>query len=223
MAAIQISVTCDRALATHLALELGGTWNRINLRFHEFSFDDAERLLRQAAGAFRGAGAQVPCAAHVKWDEEAESMLKWVALAWTRAWGGGAPEAPDAGAQAAFEAAFEAASEAATEAASEAAAEAASKPPYEPPHKLGGAPRPASSPAPRVGPRAAGPRVGPRAEQLLRTARQYIAAHGAAPDFSSDKPAAKARAHNYIRSVTAAPNAPDDVVEEVRRALAAQG
>jgi hypothetical protein len=54
--------------------------------------------------------------------------------------------------------------------------------------------------------------------QMCYTVQQHVTTFGAAPSFRAS--AAKGRAHNFIRSVAAAPTAADDIVEEVRRRLA---
>jgi hypothetical protein len=56
--------------------------------------------------------------------------------------------------------------------------------------------------------------------QMTNTVAAHVRAYGAAPDFTSMRPAAREKIYNYIRSTTATPNAPDNVVEEVRRRLA---
>ena len=58
-------------------------------------------------------------------------------------------------------------------------------------------------------------------QQMCRTVRQHVTMHGAAPPFRDSGTAARGRAHNYIRSVTAAQTASEEIVEEVRIRLAA--
>ena len=55
---------------------------------------------------------------------------------------------------------------------------------------------------------------------MVQTVRQYAQTYGAAPDFSSDRPAFISRVHNYIRSVTTRQQASQDVLEAVRLELA---
>ena len=81
--------------------------------------------------------------------------------------------------------------------------------------------------APRVLLQSAPPAVGQSpndrlVETMVRTIRQYRATYGAAPNFSDNKASVREKAYNYIRSTAAQPTASEQVVEAVRRRLAAE-
>lgn len=81
------------------------------------------------------------------------------------------------------------------------------------------APAPSLALAPRPGARAVSEAL---VTQMVSTVAAYMAQYGAAPDFAATRPSVREKVYNYIRSTTAKPQAPDEVVEEVRRRLAAQ-
>jgi hypothetical protein len=56
--------------------------------------------------------------------------------------------------------------------------------------------------------------------EMVATVRAHVQQHGSAPEFQSEKVSVRERANNFIRSVTARPNAPDAVVDAVRSELA---
>ena len=56
--------------------------------------------------------------------------------------------------------------------------------------------------------------------EMVATLRAHATQYGSAPDFRAEKPVARERIYNYIRSTTARPQAPDSLVEAVRRRLA---
>lgn len=58
--------------------------------------------------------------------------------------------------------------------------------------------------------------------QMVGTVAAHVSQYGSAPDFASARPSDREKAYNYIRSTTAKPQASGEVVEEVRRHLAAR-
>jgi hypothetical protein len=57
--------------------------------------------------------------------------------------------------------------------------------------------------------------------QLVDTIHKHVRQFGAAPDFETAKPNARARAYNYIRSAAASPHLSDGAAEAVRQRLVA--
>jgi hypothetical protein len=59
-------------------------------------------------------------------------------------------------------------------------------------------------------------------KSMVDTVRKYAERHGSAPDFGADTPGVHKKVYNYIRSTTANQQAPDGLIEEVRRRLAGE-
>jgi len=215
MTDITLRVSCDRAAAVSFSVALGGGWARVvfctppvaDWAAHLTPLLGAAKAMLDAVSAFVAVGRTRVFVEGPDAPADPTDLTDLVVRTWLVVTRGEGPPSPDP------------AQPATPVPAAAAPAPNASRVSWQPP-----AVAPSTNPVQSGGGARRGgqrPEVDERTvAAMVNTVRTYVGQYGAAPDFRAEKAAAREKVYNYIRSTTARQQAPDALVEAVRRRLA---